>query len=94
MKHSLARLLFALFLLTGLSCQAADQEFTELTARELKQLMDSGEKFMLLNGLSDIMFNQGFIPGSINVELDDIATSALLPEDNNTLIVTYCLGRT
>ena len=39
------------------------------------------------------MFNQGFIPGSVNVVLEDIATSDLMPKDLDTLIISYCMGR-
>lgn len=72
----------------------AKDQFPEVSAKELKQILDSGQKVFLLNSLSDIIFNQGFIPGSKNIELAEIPGSKLLPKNKSTLIVTYCMGRT
>ncbi len=93
MKRVIIPLLSLLLALTLLPCQAAEKEFEELKAQQVKELLDSGQEMMLLNGVSDIMFNQGFIPGSTNVVLEDIPTSDLMPGDLDTLIVSYCMGR-
>ena len=68
-------------------------DFTEITALELKTIMDSGKPVFLLNPLSDLEYNESHIPGSINVSLHTIADSDQLPADLNTPIITYCLGR-
>lgn len=46
---------------------------------------------LLVNPLSDIEFNEGHIPGSINIPLHTIMRSDKLPENLDTPIVTYCL---
>ncbi len=67
-------------------------DFPDLTAKELKSKMDAGEKVFILNPLSDLEFNEGHIPGSINVPLETISSSDRLPSDLNVPIITYCLG--
>ncbi len=67
-------------------------EGRDLTAQKLKSMLDSGQKMFLLNPLSDIEFNEGHIPGSVNIPLHTIMRSDKLPEDKDTLIVTYCLS--
>lgn len=82
----------ALGALLCMTLQAWANDFPDLSASELKARIDSGEEIALVNPLSEIIFNQGFIPGSLNIPLEKIASSPLLPENKDTLIVTYCLG--
>ena len=67
-------------------------QFPVITSKELKAKLDTGEKILLLNPLSDIEFNEGHIPGSVNIPIQEIATTGKLPQDKDTLIITYCLG--
>ncbi|MGD9007208.1 MAG: rhodanese-like domain-containing protein [Desulfobacteraceae bacterium] len=66
--------------------------FKDYTAVELKQLMDSGRPVFLLNPLSEIEFNEGHIPGSVNIPNEEILRSKRLPKNKEMLIVTYCKG--
>jgi rhodanese-related sulfurtransferase len=68
------------------------QNFPEIKAKELKEMMDAGESLLLINPLSDVEYNAQHIPGSVNIPLQKILI-AELPKDKNQLIVTYCLGR-
>jgi len=68
-------------------------DWSDLTAQQLKGLLDSGQKLFLLNPLSDLEFNEGHIPGSVNIPLHTIMRSKELPEDKNYPIVTYCLSQ-
>ena len=68
-------------------------EWTDLTAQELKSLLDSGQEVFLLNSLSDLEFNEGHIPGSVNIPLHKLMRSKALPEDKDTIIVSYCLSK-
>ena len=67
-------------------------DYPDLSAARLKAKLDSGEKVFLLCPLSEIMFNEKHIPGSINIPSKQIMKTKLLPKDKDTLIVTYCLG--
>ncbi len=66
--------------------------YKTLTAKDLKKEMESGKPVFLLNPLSDLEFNEKHIPGSVNIPIHTIADTTHLPDDKNTLIVTYCLG--
>lgn len=66
--------------------------FKDYTAAELKQLIDSGQPLFLLNPLSEIEFNEGHIPGSVNIPAEEILKTRRLPKNKEMLIVTYCKG--
>lgn len=66
--------------------------FEDYTAVELKELIDSGQPLFLLNPLSEIEFNEGHIPGSVNIPTEEILKTKKLPKNKETLIVTYCKG--
>jgi hypothetical protein len=66
--------------------------FVDISAQELKAKMDSDRTLFVLNPLSDIEFNEGHIPGSMNIPLHMIPDTDQLPADKDTPIVTYCLG--
>lgn len=83
---------FMIVLITSLPHSASAEEVRLISVGEMKTMMDSGEKIMLLNPLSDILFNEGNIPGSVNIPLGEITGSGKLPRDKEALIVTYCLG--
>jgi rhodanese-related sulfurtransferase len=55
-------------------------------------MLDRGDKIMVINPLSDIEFEDGYIPGSVNIPLHLIPSTNLLPQDKSTPVVTYCLG--
>lgn len=63
--------------------------FPMISTEELKAKIDSKEKLFLVYPLSDIEFNQGHIPGSINVPLTEIKAPGNLPQDKEALIVMY-----
>ena len=67
--------------------RAAD--FPIISTQELKAKLDGGEKFLLFYALSDIEFNQGHIPGSVNICYGEVKTTDKLPQDKNSLIVAY-----
>ncbi len=81
--------LFTVLIWTGNAWAA---NFMAISAKELKTKLDAGEGLFLLNPLSDIEFNEGHIPGSVNVPLHTLSTTSKLPKNKETLIVTYCLG--
>jgi len=80
----------AVFLWVAPALGAAD--FPVISTADLKAKLDAKEPLLLLNPLSDIEFNEGYIPGSVNIPLHTIGETDKLPADKNTLIVTYCLG--
>lgn len=88
--------LLMLWALVASACLSAAgvqaQNFPEIKAKELKEMMDAGKSLLLINPLSDIEYESKHIPGSVNIPMQKILI-AELPKDKNQLIVTYCLGR-
>jgi len=82
--------LIGLIFFLPVACLAA---WPDLTAQELKSMLDSGQKIFLLNPLSDIEYNEAHIPGSVNVPLHTIMRSMKMPESPDIPIVTYCLAK-
>ena len=89
-NHAIVLLVIVTFFIPWHRAMAAD--FPVISAQELKAKMDGGEGLLLLNPLSDIEFNEGHIPGSVNIPLHTIKTTDKLPKDKNTPIIVYCLG--
>ena len=90
----IAMLVFlGVMIMAGTIRQGHAGNWKDLSASDLKDKIDSGATVFLLNPLSDIEFNEGNIPGSVNVPLHEIMNTDKLPTDKQALIVTYCLGR-
>ena len=81
-----------LLLLGFVPAALATQEFTDVSAVELKAMLENEPEVFLLNPLPSLLFRQGNIPGSINIRWFDIADSSAMPEDRTIPIVTYCMG--
>lgn len=68
----------------------------DITTVELKELIDKGEDFVLLDCRSRQRYNTEHLPGAINLPVDTITkeeVSKILP-DKSTLLVTSCGGIT
>jgi rhodanese-related sulfurtransferase len=58
-----------------------------ISGEELKQKIDRGDKFKLVNALGEWAFNAKHIPGSINISKIEDAKKRLNPGDE---IIIYC----
>ena len=58
-----------------------------INKEELKQKLDRGDKFKLVNALGEWTFNAKHIPGFINISKVQDAKKILNPDDD---IVIYC----
>ncbi len=58
-----------------------------ISGQELKQKLDRGDKFKLVNALGEWAFNAKHIPGSINISKIEDAKKRLDPSDE---IIIYC----
>jgi rhodanese-related sulfurtransferase len=58
-----------------------------ISGEELKQKLDRGDKFKLVNALGEWAFNAKHIPGSINISKIEDAKKRLNPSDE---IIIYC----
>lgn len=62
----------------------------DITRDELKEMMDSGESFVLINVLDPEDFEQEHICGSINIPAGAIGREALNILGKDDTIVVYC----
>jgi rhodanese-related sulfurtransferase len=58
-----------------------------ISREELKEKLDRGDKFKLVNALGEWAFNAKHIPGSINISKIEDARKIL---DSNDEIIIYC----
>jgi rhodanese-related sulfurtransferase len=65
--------------------------YMNITAQEAKEIMDSQEGYVILDVRTQEEFDQGHIPGAINVPNETIGTDEIpqLPTKNQ-LILVYC----
>ena len=61
-----------------------------LSTEELAELKNSGEDFVLIDVLGEDHYEDGHIPGAVNIPLDQIASRALEEFDKDQEIVVYC----
>jgi rhodanese-related sulfurtransferase len=64
------------------------EELKTITREELKEKMDRGEDFVLLEVLSEASYRRAHLPGAIRFQNLDLAPE-LLP-DRSAQIVAYC----
>ncbi|MDY6769783.1 MAG: rhodanese-like domain-containing protein [Candidatus Nanohaloarchaea archaeon] len=61
-----------------------------ISRTELKEKMDGGDEFVLVNVLSPEQFEEEHIPGSINIPLDQVEQEFPERFDRDEDIVVYC----
>lgn len=89
MRHGVI-LLLALSLVLSVLSIAGAAEWKEITAQELKTMMDE-QQVKPIFPLSRIEHRNLHIVGDVNIPLADLETD--LPADKNETLVFYCLGR-
>lgn len=61
-----------------------------ITTEELEEMRQNGEEFVLLDVLGEDHFEDGHIPGAVNIPLDRLAHEALDSFEKDQRIVVYC----
>ncbi len=82
--------LLALLLVTGAA--HADNTFAVLTTAELKQLLDQGGKIMVVDARNPEEYQEGHIPGAINIPVADFAAQSDQLDKKKTIVVTCNSG--
>jgi len=82
---------YLLFLLLSYSSMAFASGYQEISAPEVKDLLDKGNA-KVIHVLSCIEYDMQHIPGSINIPVIHLKSSKLLSGDKNTPLVFYCMG--
>lgn len=66
---------------------------TETLSAMLKERQRGTIDFLLINTLDRLIYKHHSIPGSINIPFNEFEKSkALLGDDMDRLIITYCMG--
>ncbi len=88
-RNTLAVVLsFCILLLAGVS--SANEAI--INAPEVKKMIEEEQPVLLVNVLSQLEYESLHITGSINIPIDKLKSSNLLPEDKNTPVIFYCMG--
>jgi len=84
--------LLAIFFVAMLSYASAES-FKNITADELKDILDKKTKLVLVDARTESEYSQGHIPKAVNIPPEKVGLiSELLPKNKKTLIVFYCKG--
>jgi len=67
---------------------------TEINAEELKQKLENGRDFILIEVLLPELFDQWHIPGAINIPADDMKDIAPGKLSRDSQIIVYCRSLT
>lgn len=87
-------LLFIVFLFVLLLLSSyVHAQFPVVSADQVKQWLDSGRRFALIDSRLPAEYVQGHIPGAINIPAERMKTErSKLPKDKSILLVFYCRG--
>jgi rhodanese-related sulfurtransferase len=93
MKMKWLTLTLSLLLLTA--SYAAAQQFKDVTADELKKIIDTKEKVVIVDARGQMDYKQGHIPTAINIPTDkNPVIQRFLPADKDVPLIFYCHGGT
>ena len=91
------KLIFLLLAVMMLTACGQDKEndqgavYVNITAEEAKQIMDSEEGYIILDVRTQEEYDQGHIPGAIQISHEEIAEKAEdVLTDKDQLILVYC----
>ena len=68
-----------------------EKRYKEVSAPEVKQLLETQWNSVVINVLSQLEFELQHIPKSINIPINRFETTSLLPEDKDTPLLLYCM---
>ena len=93
MDQTMKKLIFlflAVMLLTACG-QNKEAAYVNITAEEAKQIMDTEEGYIILDTRTQEEYDEGHIPGAIQISYDEIEEKAegMLP-DKDQLLLVYC----
>ena len=86
--------LLAVMLMTGCGQEKENEQeavYLNITAEEAKEIMDSEEGYVILDVRTQEEFDQGHIPGAIQISHEEIAEKAEeVLTDKDQMILVYC----
>jgi rhodanese-related sulfurtransferase len=88
-----SRSTFLILLLLCLACTACDpsDDFRNLSAQELKRMIDEGVSMLVVDARSEYEYTRGHIPTAILLTQNRVAViEKVLPGDKNLPVIFYC----
>ena len=67
-------------------------QYSDISAPLLNHMMQTDDKIVVINVLSEIEYEMHHITGSISIQVNKLKGTDKLPEDKNTPLVFYCMG--
>jgi rhodanese-related sulfurtransferase len=72
---------------------ASAENFKNISADELKKMMDKKTKMVLVDTRTGAEYSEGHIPTAVNIPPEKLAIiGTLLPKNKKTPLVFYCRG--
>ena len=68
-----------------------NREVDTISRKELKEKIDRGDEFVLVDTLDEAFYRHSHLPGAINIPLDEIQTAVEQVPGKDTEIVVYCM---
>jgi rhodanese-related sulfurtransferase len=68
-----------------------DRVTRNISREELKEKMDRGEEFFLVDTLEEPYYRHSHLPGAINIPLEEIERAPEAIPDKGAEIVVYCM---
>lgn len=68
--------------------------FRTITRDDLKQKIERGDRFVLIEVLEPTSYERGHVPGAINVPWNQLGDVPSLVPDRQTEVVLYCASPT
>jgi hypothetical protein len=68
-----------------------DEVTQHISREELKEKMDRGDEFFLVDTLEEPYYRHSHLPGAINIPLEEIERAKEVIPDKGTEIVVYCM---
>ncbi|MBI4685524.1 MAG: rhodanese-like domain-containing protein [Nitrospirae bacterium] len=87
------RWIFVLIILSLSLGQSFAQDFKALTANELKKMLDSKAKIVIVDAREEVEYREGHIPTAINIPPEKVnVIETFLPKNKKLPIIFYCRG--
>lgn len=68
-----------------------DREVATISREDLKESIDQGDEFVLVDTLGEQFNQHSHLPGAINLPLEEIGRAEEEIPDEDTEIVVYCM---
>lgn len=68
-----------------------DREVATISREDLKEKIDRGDEFVLVDTLGEQFYRHSHLPGAINLPLEEIGRAEEEIPDKDTEIVVYCM---